>query len=61
MQWGFVVALILAIPVILLPLAFMWYANVGGIYRAIQEARKRRAAREAEVMMRLLVKKRQQP
>jgi hypothetical protein len=46
MQWEFIVALVLAIPVILFPVAFVWYLNIGGIYHAIQEARKRRAARE---------------
>ena len=46
MQWEFIVALVLAIPVILLPVALVWYLNIGGIYAAIQEARKRRAAHE---------------
>ncbi len=44
MEWQFVVALIIAIPVILFPAAFVWYLNVGGIYTAIKEALKRRAA-----------------
>lgn len=47
MQWEFIVALVIAIPIILFPAAFVWYLNVGGIYHAIQDARqKRRAARE---------------
>ncbi len=46
MQWEFIVALIIAIPVILFPVAFIWYLNIGGIYHAIQEARKRRVAHE---------------
>ena len=46
MQWEFIVALVLAIPVILFPVAFMWYLNIGGIYHAIQDARTRRAAHE---------------
>ena len=45
MQWEFVAALIIAIPVILFPVAFVWYLNVGGIYHAIHEARARRAVR----------------
>ncbi|MFC1864554.1 hypothetical protein ACFLYG_01840 [Chloroflexota bacterium] len=44
MQWEFVVALIIAIPVILFPVAFVWYLNIGGIYAAIREALTRRAA-----------------
>ena len=43
MQWEFVVALVIAIPIILFPAAFVWYLNFGGIYVAIKE---RRAARE---------------
>ena len=47
MQWEFVVALAIAIPIILFPAAFVWYLNIGGIYCAIQDARqKRKAARE---------------
>ena len=46
MQWEFIVALIIAIPIILFPVAFIWYLNVGGIYAAVRAARKRRAVRE---------------
>ena len=49
MQWEFIVALVLAIPIILFPAMFIWYLNIGGVYAAIQEARKRRAAREEMV------------
>ncbi len=41
MQWEFVVALIVAIPIILLPAAFIWYLNIGGIYAAVSETRER--------------------
>ena len=46
MEWQIVLALVLAIPVILIPAALIWYINVGGLYLAIKEARVRRAARE---------------
>ncbi len=46
MQEELVVALVVAIPVILFPAAFVWYLNIGGIYAAIKEARKARAIRE---------------
>jgi len=46
MQWEFVVALLIAIPVVLFPVAFVWYLNLGGIYAAIKEARQKRVARE---------------
>jgi len=46
MQWEFIVALVIAIPIILFPAAFVWYLNIGGIYAAIKEARARRVARQ---------------
>ena len=48
MDWQIIVALVIAIPVILFPVAFVWYLNVGGIYTAIKEARARRAAQKKE-------------
>ena len=49
MQWEFVVALVIAIPIILFPAAFVWFLNVSGIYTVIRERRKRRIAREKGV------------
>ena len=49
MQWEFVVALVIAIPIILFPAAFVWYLNIGGIYAAIKQAPDRRSAREKGV------------
>ena len=46
MQWELVVALVIAIPIILFPAAYVWYLNIGGIYAAIKDARERRTARE---------------
>ena len=46
MQWEFIVALVIAIPVVLLPVAFVWYLNIGGVYTAIKEVRERRFARQ---------------
>ncbi len=48
MEWQFVVALIIAIPLILFPAAFIWFLNVGGINPAIKALRKRRAARQRD-------------
>ena len=45
MQWEFIVALVITIPIILIPVAFVWYLNIGGIYAAIKEARERQVAR----------------
>lgn len=48
MEWQLILALVLAIPVLLIPLALVWYINVGGIYLAIKEARARRAMYEKQ-------------
>lgn len=46
MEWQIIVALVVAIPIILFPVAFIWYLNIGGIYAAIKDARARRVARK---------------
>jgi hypothetical protein len=48
MEWQIIVALVITIPVILLPVSIIWYVNVGGVYLAIKEAKAKRAAREAD-------------
>ncbi len=40
---GFIIAIVIAIPVILLPAAFIWYMNVSGLWVVMKEARERRA------------------
>jgi len=45
MQWEFIIALVIAIPVILFPVAFIWYLNAGGIYAVIKRALAKRAVR----------------
>ena len=49
MDWQFIVALMIVIPVILFPAAFVWYLNASGIYKAIKEARTRKLAKTKEV------------
>ena len=53
MQWQVIVALVVAIPVILLPVLFIWFLNFGGIYTALKEFRARQAkvSKEAEDMV----------
>ena len=46
MQWELIVALVIAIPVILFPAAFVWYLNLGGFVQAAREARQVKAARK---------------
>ncbi len=41
MEWQAILALLLVIPIILVPVAFIWYLNVGGLYVAIKEGRLR--------------------
>lgn len=53
MEWQIIVALTIAIPVILFPVAFIWYINIGGIILAIKEARAKRAARKKEARTRV--------
>ena len=44
MEWQIILALVLAAPIILLPVAFVWYLNIGGMYAAVKEARERKVA-----------------
>jgi len=47
MQWELVIALVIAIPIILFPAAFVWYLNIGWIFFPAKErAKERRAVRE---------------
>lgn len=46
MHWEILVALIIAIPVILFPVAYLWYLNLGGIFNSLKEARERRITRK---------------
>ena len=41
MTVGFIVAMVVAIPIILFPAAFIWYINIGGIVHAVKETRAR--------------------
>ena len=41
MEWEFIVALVIAIPIILFPAAFIWYLNLGGLMRVMREMRAR--------------------
>jgi len=57
MEWQVILALVLAIPVILIPVAFIWYLNIGAIAQVEREARrKRKAAREEGVSAAVKVK-----
>jgi len=46
MEWQLILALVLAIPVILFPVAFVLYINIGGIAHAVREARRAKATQK---------------
>jgi hypothetical protein len=48
MQWEFIAALVLAIPIILLPIAFIWYINSGKTYHIIHQPRKKHEKEPSE-------------
>jgi hypothetical protein len=48
MEWQIIIAILIAIPIILFPIALIWYLNLGGIVTAVKEAKMRRALREKE-------------
>ena len=42
-----IIALVVAIPVVLFPVAFVWYLNFGGIVHAVREAKAAKAKEAA--------------
>jgi len=53
MAWQAIVALVVAIPIALVAVAFVWYLNVSGLYRVIRATRqreKRRAEARAQAL-----------
>ena len=49
MEWQIVVALVIVIPIILFPAAFVWYLNMGGIVQAVRDAKAAREKKAAAV------------
>jgi len=49
MELQYVIALLVAVPVILFPAAFVWYLNIGGIVQAVREARAARQRKAGTV------------
>jgi hypothetical protein len=45
MNTAMIVALVVAVPVILFPAAFVWYLNIGGIVQAVRQARAKKTAK----------------
>jgi len=49
MQIELIIALVVAIPIILFPAAFVWYMNIGGIVAVIRDAKEARAKKATAV------------
>jgi hypothetical protein len=49
MQWELIVALVVAVPVILFPAAYVWYINIGGVVHTVREAKAAREKKAAAV------------
>ena len=49
MEWQVLVALVIAIPIIIMPVVLVWYLNIGGILSAVREARARRVTQKEGV------------
>ena len=45
MEWYYMVGIVLGIPIILFPVALVWYLNVSGLYRVISDSRQRQRRR----------------
>lgn len=43
MDWQIILALVITIPIIMLPVTLIWYLNIGGLFAAIKQ---RQATRE---------------
>ena len=48
MEWQFVIALLVAVPIIIFPVAFIWYINISGVRQSVKEVIERRVAQEKE-------------
>ncbi|MBE0480308.1 MAG: hypothetical protein IBX68_04950 [Dehalococcoidia bacterium] len=46
MEWYIIVALVVGIPIVLVPVAFVWYLNVSGLYQVLRDRRRRRKVAE---------------
>ena len=45
MEWYFILAIVLGIPIILFPIALVWYLNVSGLYQVLRDVRQRQRRR----------------
>ena len=50
MEEQVILALVLAIPIIVVPVALVWYLNMGGLAQAVRRARKARMVAEKKAV-----------
>jgi len=43
MELSTIIAIIIAVPIVLIPVAFIWYMNVSGTFAVIRDLQRRRA------------------
>lgn len=48
MEWQLILILVIAIPLMLFPVAYVWYLNIGGLYSWIKESSKEKEPEEEE-------------
>lgn len=57
MQWQFIIALVLIVSVILAPVVFIWYLNLGGMYAWFKKVlRSRQTEAERDELVRRMAK-----
>lgn len=44
MEWQLILALVIMIPIVLLPVAFVWYLNLGGMRLLLRVVRRAKIA-----------------
>lgn len=44
MEWQLIVALVIMVPIVLLPVAFVWYLNLGGMRLLLRAVRRGKVA-----------------
>jgi hypothetical protein len=49
MDWPFIGAVAIAVPIILFPAAFIWYMNLGGLVQVMREARAKERGAKARI------------
>ena len=48
MEWPIILVIVLSVPIILLPVAFVWYLNIAGVASAYKGREKEATAEKAE-------------